>query len=39
METFLFNLKGKEFNPFIRYPALTQVQDVKALNDFKKSNE
>jgi CRP-like cAMP-binding protein len=22
METFLFNLKGKEFNPFIRYPAL-----------------
>jgi len=22
METFLFNLKGKEFNPYIRYPAL-----------------
>jgi len=22
METFLFNLKGTEFNPYIRYPAL-----------------
>lgn len=39
METFLFNLKGTEFNPYIRYPALLQVQDTKVLSDFKKNNE
>ena len=40
METFLFNLNGTEFNPFVRFPNVNcQDPNLKALNDFKKNNK